>query len=296
MDYSIAFFDDSGDLHPGSGQNFCSFGMVVVSIANMKEINDKWLDMVASHLQVSKDVIAINGIEAKSSDLYELRRRLDKGKPLTSTQSAIYKWGLKTSGKVDALIEDIWDFLANPPKDMRYIASVANKSATWGKFKMQEYQRFQQIYKTYPKRIPKELGRSLVHFIGEKSFEWLLQRLNFLGNPSEMNFTGVLLIGDESSISTLMYNSQASAQAGLSKFTTLPKIMNNVWFGSSLHNPCLQIADWVAYAVRTWAEKRQASNMRLKSILPSFRGYPNTILGRGIVTIPNQHSFPKLPK
>jgi len=140
----------------------------------------------------------------------------------------------------------------------------------------------------------KGIGMELSLFIGEKAFEWLLQRLNYLGNPGEKNYSDAFLIGDENAVTTSMYKSQALAQAGFSNYTSLPKIANNVWFDSSAHNPCLQLADWVAFAVRTWAEKSGDTNMRLQELLPNFRGYPNNVMGRGIVPIPSEDAFPKL--
>jgi hypothetical protein len=92
-----------------------------------------------------------------------------------------------------------------------------------------------------------------------------------------------------------MYKSQADAQAGLCQFTDLPKVVNNIWFGASSHNPCIQMADWIAYSVRTWAEKRQGANMHLRNLMPYFRGFPDKVLGWGIVPIPDVDCFPKLP-
>ncbi len=58
----------------------------------------------------------------------------------------------------------------------------------------------------------------------------------------------------------------------------------------------MQIADWVAFAIRTWAEAKESSS-RIKQLLPNFRGYPDPdkLLGRGIVLCPNKECVPNLP-
>ena len=97
----------------------------------------------------------------------------------------------------------------------------------------------------------------------------------------------------EQKVDKLILETQAGIQAGLGKFSDLPAIVNKSWFGSSLHDPCLQIADWVAYAVRIWAER---CSPKIKLLMPHFRGYPDldNIIGKGIVLCPKKECFPKL--
>jgi hypothetical protein len=185
------------------------------------------------------------------------------------------------------LIESIWQFLASQNK-VAYLGSIANKSATWLEFQADDYNDF--IGQTNKDR---NLRRKLRFFLCDRLFDWLLQRLEFLGNQSEWNYSDAFIIGD-SAVNNFMYKSQADIQAGICQFTNLPSIVNNVWFGTSLHNPCLQIADWISFSIRTWAEKRQSANLHLKMLLPHFRGFPH-VLGWGIVPIPRAESFPRLP-
>jgi len=291
-----AFFDDSGELDPGSGHNFVCLGMIVLSINSVREVSTNWNNLIASHLRLSPKTLAINGIEAKSSELYALSKRLKSGQAPKGLQIPLYNWGLKTPNKVDELIESIWGFLSMPEFQRIYLASISNKYATLRKYKSEEYDKFLEKQKTGTKESIKNLRRELSLFISGGLFQFLLQRLNYLGNSTEWDFSDAFLIGDEGAVNNFMYESQAAAQAGLSKYTDLPKIANNIWFGSSSHNPCIQMADWIACAVRTWAEKKQGANMRLKGLLPYFRGFPNDVLGWGIIPIPSPDSFPKIPK
>lgn len=296
MESVAAFFDDSGELDPGSGRNIVSLGMLVISVKNIRELSSHWFDMISHHLRIKACNLSVCGIEAKSSELYELKRRLEKGQSPKGLQVPLYNWGLNTPERVEALIDSIWEFLSKPCVPTIYLASVANKSATFQKYQASNYQTFLELKSITNKKAIGNLRRELILYLGERLFEWLLQRLNYLGNPSEWDFPDAFIVGDESAVTTSMYKSQAIAQAGFSNFTRLPKIANNVWFGSSTNNPCLQIADWIAYAIRTWGEMRQGANMRLKEILPYFRGYPDKIFGRGIIPIPSARELPKLPK
>ena len=128
-----------------------------------------------------------------------------------------------------------------------------------------------------------------------KAFDWLLQRLDYLGKDVDYKFSHAIVIGDETALQRTLYRSQGDTQAGLKGYTDLPRVVNNVCFGSSLYNPCLQIADWVALAVRGWAESRPTGSQRLGQLLRSFRGYPDNVLGRGIVPIPDRSICPPIP-
>ena len=55
------------------------------------------------------------------------------------------------------------------------------------------------------------------------------------------------------------------------------------------------MADWIAYAVRSWSEHRREGFARLGQVLPMFRGYPDSVDGYGIVVVPEENRFPMLP-
>jgi hypothetical protein len=125
-------------------------------------------------------------------------------------------------------------------------------------------------------------------------YEYLLQRLQYLSKDADFEFSDSFIVGDQTTQSNTILKKQAYVQAGLGKFSDLPVIVNKSWFGSSVHDPCLQIADWVAYTVRNWAENNRTSQM--EQIMPNFRGYPDIdkVLGKGIVCCPDKDCFPKL--
>jgi len=104
-----------------------------------------------------------------------------------------------------------------------------------------------------------------------------------------------LVVGDDTYLRNDYYASQLHMQAGLEPYTNASSVLNNVVFGSSLHNPLRQMADWVGYALRAWAEGRPNASSQIAGLLPHFRGYPDEMLGRGIVAIPSKSSFPVLP-
>jgi hypothetical protein len=79
MDSVAAFFDDSGGLDPGDGHNFVSLGMVVLPTNLVRKVSASWNSLIADHLMINAESLAVNGIEAKSSDLYDLRKRLKNG-------------------------------------------------------------------------------------------------------------------------------------------------------------------------------------------------------------------------
>lgn len=78
-------------------------------------------------------------------------------------------------------------------------------------------------------------------------------------------------------------------------FTKAENIINNVVFGSSLHNPGLQISDWIAFAIRNWATNQNPHIIsKFNEIKHKFRDGENGAFGRGIVLIPNKTDFPTI--
>jgi len=291
MEPVVAFFDDSGDLQPG-GTKIFSLGLVVLRLSELKRCSQAWLSVVSEHLCTQPEWLAIRGLEAKSSALHDLRDRLAKGQPPQSKlQKRLVEEGLDTVSELDSLIDALWDFLADPGIEIKYLASLAVKNEVWEQFRSLEFQLW-RLRNGKDTNLTSELAR----FLGEKTFEWLLQRVEYLGDDPDFAFSEALVVGDETSTAKMMYRSQAEAQAGFRQFTDLPKLLNNVWFGSSLHNPCLQMADWIAFACRRWAQGDNIGAVRLKQIMKYFRGYPFEILGRGIVVNPSRTSaLPPLP-
>jgi hypothetical protein len=285
-----AFYDDSGVFSPGQS-NFVSIGMVVIPLRYIRENNDAWWEMLINHFPSIKISTSLEqlGIEVKSSDLqYMLKHISNKASINKPSQTIMIAYGMDTEDKLKKIIESIYDYISNPIVPMKYLAVCANKSEVWQKF--------------YPEKINKweldqnrkQLGNELSIFLLKRMYEYLLQRLQYLSKDTDFEFSDSFIIGDEISNSKTILNIQSDVQAGLGKFSDLPAVVNRSWFGSSLHDPCLQIADWVTFAVRTWAEKDINSPLRM--FLPKFRGYPDfdNILGKGIVCCPDKKSFPDL--
>jgi hypothetical protein len=292
MSIVTAFMDDSGGTDPNSG-NVLALGLIVIDSQDLRQCSEAWSDTVARHLTAPKRHLSLSGLEAKSSDLYAMLTRLQMGKPLSATQNLLFQNGLNTSERVEDLINDLWRLLANHPARMRYLGSVTFKHSVWQKYRKSEY----ADWKAAPDKVSKGTKKALSQFVGEKTFEYLLQRLQYLGDDREFPFTDAVLVGDQSAIDKLMYTSQAEAQAGLGHFTMLPKLLNNVWFGSSLHNPSLQMADWVAFACRLWAERKTPRGVSpLGYIVHRFRGYPNRVKGVGIAVNPAKANVPAMPQ
>ena len=61
----------------------------------------------------------------------------------------------------------------------------------------------------------------------------------------------------------------------------MPRLVNNVWFGSSRSSPQLQMADWIAYAVRTWAESKRVGYDRLRRVLVGSEIIPTVLAAAG---------------
>jgi hypothetical protein len=290
-----AFYDDSGGFAPGGG-NFACLGMVVVPASRIRECGEAWWEMLGGHFQFAGS-LQTNGIEAKSSELYSMAKLLDGKRQLNLTQQNMFDHGLDTASKVNNLIEAIWDFIAKPQIMVRYLAVVANKERAWEEFRNAQFGSW-KILNELPRNQQegiKPLRKELASFLVRHAHVFLLQRLEYLSKDQDFGFTDAFVVGDESSDTKDMLQAQAAVQAGLGKFTELPSLVNRSWFGNSLYDPCLQIADWVAFAVRTWAELKPMCSSRINQLLPHFRGYPNEVLGRGIVLCPNAEGFPNLP-
>lgn len=211
----------------------------------------------------------------------------------------MFEYGLNTEEKANELIESIFNFLSEPPVAIKYLATVANKHEVWGKFCHNSFSKWSiltQLHRRNSKMTIRNLRDELSSFLVKYTYEFLLQRLDYLSRDEDFDFSDAFIIGDETSDTSVMLKTQAEIQAGLgAHFSLLPTIVNRPWFGSSLHDPCLQMADWIAFAVRTWAEESMAYSHRIKQLLPRFRGYPEKILGSGIVLCPNKECFPNLP-
>lgn len=292
-----AFYDDSGLFSPEGG-NFACLGMCIVPAPYIRECSDAWWEMLGNHFQFSGS-LQTNGIEAKSSELSDMARSLRRKSKLNEVQQKMYNHGLDTEAKVKNLIEGILNFLANPPVSVKYLSVAVNKPMVWLEFRADQYNRWRTLkqlknteasQKTSLKRLREELASFLV----KQAYEYLLQRLEYLSKDPDFDFSDAFVVGDQSSTTKVMLETQAGIQAGLGKFSDLPAIINRSWWGSSLFDPCLQMGDWIAFAVRRWAE---GDSSQIKQLLPNFRGYPDAdrLLGRGIVLCPRKECFPKLP-
>lgn len=292
-----AFYDDSGGFNPGGG-NIACFGMCVVPAPYIRECGDAWWETLEKHFEFSGS-LQINRIEAKSSELHNMVRCLEKKSPLNPVQQKMFDHGLNTVAKANNLIEAIFGFLAKPPISVKYLAVVANKEEAWLEFRATQFNQwraFKQTGNSYKSSL-KKLSIELASFLVKHTYEFLLQRLDYLSKDADFNFSDAFVVGDQSSDTKVMLETQAGIQAGLGKFSELSTIVNRPWFGSSLNDPCLQMADWIAFTVRVWAEEKLEFSPRLKQLLPKFRGYPDPdrLLGRGIVLCPNRECLPNLP-
>lgn len=294
-----AFFDDSGVFRPEDNKPFACLGMVVIPTEDLRKCGDAWWGMLEGHFHLPSSLQSI-GIEAKSAELCDMLFKLERKSRLQNAQQKMFSFGLNTPQKVNELIEAVFSFLSKPPTAVKYLAAIVKKNDAWQEFRFDSINQWQILSKSSlrnsrsrAKKLSDELSSFLVKYI----YEFLLQRLDYLSRDGEdaFQFLDAFVVGDESADSSVMLRTQAEIQAGLGKhFSPLPTIVNRPWFGSSLHDPCLQMADWVAFAVRTWAEESKAYSHRIEQLLPSFRGYPEKILGNGIVLCPNKECFPDL--
>ena len=102
-DTVTAFFDDSGGPDPNSSRSFC-FGAVVLPASLVRECSAAWTEVIGKHFDVDGDQLGYYNCEVKSSDLYDLRRKLRRGPGLRESQKALFAHGLNSVGRVDGLI------------------------------------------------------------------------------------------------------------------------------------------------------------------------------------------------
>lgn len=294
MEEVLAFYDDSGEFNPG-GRKFACFGMNVIPANYIRKCSDAWWEMTGEHFKFSGSM-QTSGIEVKSSDLHDLPKHLQSGKPLNDVQAKMFSYGLNTTTKVNKLIEAVWGFLEKPPVPIKYLAVIANKVEVWQNFRSTQFNQWITLEQLGKNHKDKNLRCELEAFLIKHTYEYLLQRLEYLSKDPDFSFTDSFVVGDQSSSIKVILETQAGIQAGQGKFSELPAIVNRSWFGSSLHDPCLQIADWIAFAVRKWAEGKGSLCHRIEKILPNFRGYPDKdkLIGWGIVLCPNKKCFPTL--
>ena len=295
-DTVTAFFDDSGGADPNSSRSFC-FGAVVLPASLVRDCSSAWTAVIGKHFDVDGDQLGYYDCEVKSSDLYDMRRKLRRGPGLRESQKSLFAHGLNSVGRVDRLIEDIWEFMAEPSVPVKYLAACIDKDSAWRAFRHRQFARWESM-QSVPRveRIgEKPLRADLSNFILGRAFEHLLRGIDDLGGDPDFEYHDAMVIGDQSAVSRLMHESQAGIQAGRGYFADLPRLVNNVWFGSSRFSPQLQMADWIAYAVRTWAERKHEGYDRLRQVLGRFRGHPDRVSGCGIVVTPEENRFPELP-
>lgn len=289
-----AFYDESGVFTPG--QDPCvSIGMVVVASHSIRELSVTWWEMVGQHFPSIPipATLPLLGIEAKVSDLRDMAERLRKHNHLKTSQSNMFKHGLDSLDKIDSLIKGIYNFVSNPVVHIKYLAACGQKEEYWQSYFKDKIYKWKYLIQTKDtsgssKTIGKELSQSLLRIM----YEWLLQRLQFLSSDPGYEFTDSFVVGDETSNYKTLLTKQSVVQAGFGKHSDIPTVVNKSWFGSSLHEPCLQIADSIAYAVKYWAEGRGIHY--LKNILPNFRGYPDRVKSQGSACCPNKECFPSI--
>ena len=102
---------------------------------------------------------------------------------MRESQKALFEHGLDTVGRANRLIEDIWNFLADPPVPIRYLATCADKDSAWRKFSTDQFAKWQSMQDLpKPERVgQKPLRAELSNLILERAFEYLLQRIDYLG-------------------------------------------------------------------------------------------------------------------
>ena len=293
----VAFFDDSGSGKPDA-EKFFAWGTVCVPATYIRELNDSWVELVQSRLNTINPPW-IDGIEPRATDLYSLSRSIGSSKQLEPNKKRLVDAGLNTESLVDAFIQDIYRFLSAPPVPVKYVGAVTHKIKFFER--QSQYFAWQKAKKQNDVTTRNKLSELLAEKVTINSFEWMAQRANSLADDEDegkdFRYTDGFIVGDESAFSgKRIQKRQALAQAGFSQpFSNLDHLVNRCWFGSSLHDPCLQIADWIAYTLRRWAEQKEDAEARLKQIQHLFRGYPNKVFTRGISLWPAADDFPKWP-
>ena len=162
----------------------------------VRESSDAWTQLVGRHFDVDGDQLAYYGCEVKSSDLYDLRRKLRRGPGLRESQKALFAHGLNSVGRVDGLIEDIWEFLAEPSVPMKYLAACVEKDSAWRKLRRDRFARWRSM-QSVPRaeRIgEKPLRAELSNFILGRAFEHLLRGIDDLGGDLDFEYHDAMVM------------------------------------------------------------------------------------------------------
>ena len=194
-DTVTAFFDDSGGPDPNSSRSFC-FGAVVLPASLVRECSAAWTGLLGKHFDVDGDQLGHYSCEVKSSDLYDLRRKLRQGPGLRESQKSRFAHGLNSIGRVDQLIEDIWEFLAEPSFPVKYLAACIHKDSAWRTFHQRRFARWESM-QGVPKaeRIDeKPLRAELSNFILGRAFEHLLRGIDDLGGDLDFEYHDAMVM------------------------------------------------------------------------------------------------------
>lgn len=293
-----AFYDESGVFGPQTQGRHVAIGMVVIHSRHIKECNVNWWEMIGGHFPSVQPatLLPLLGIEAKLSELQDMENKLMRNGVLKNSQKCMVDNGLNSGEKIRSLIQNIYRFLEKPIVPVKYLAVCADKDEYWHKFYQEKYNRWKYLSKANGGAGDKKaIGKEMMSSLMRNMYHFLTQRLHLLSaDDDKFEFSDSFIVGDQTSSFKILLEKQSAVQAGFDKYGNLPSIVNKSWFGDSRYEPCLQIADSVAYAVLNWAEKRDSA--LLKTLLPHFRGYPEVdkIIGKGIVCCPDTDCFPSL--
>ena len=84
------------------------------------------MDLIKAHFDLVNP-LWIEGVEPKASELFSLSRSDKAQEKLSPGQKSLVDAGLNTKPLVDALIENVYQFLADPPVPLRYVGAVTHK-------------------------------------------------------------------------------------------------------------------------------------------------------------------------
>lgn len=273
----LVAFDDSGAAHPRATSEFFATAAVAVPLDEVRTLGQRWNDLVRKYVPNSP----AGPIELKSSDSYDAWRRTRGGhaaRPGTLL-------GQSTHDEIDAAIKAAWQFLASPQCSVTYLAAAFHKEAYWTRFANSDYLSWQGAQDNVT-------GNCLKLKLEQDAFYFLVERIQYL--MEEVHGLCVVL-GDESSSQPAYYSTHSIFGEGNARYTDASRVVTTVTFGSSVHSPVIQIADWIGFAVATWCRGLVHGQQALRALLPRFRGYPDNILGRGILLKPGHDAFPTLP-
>ncbi|MDA8065175.1 MAG: DUF3800 domain-containing protein [Thermaerobacter sp.] len=283
----LAFFDDSGSARPETAEGFFCLGMVVVPAGEVPTMSDGWRELIGRHARVSPR--EARTMELTSSDTYELWSRKYRGKPIDDNKPSA-RFSHLNEMELSRL-KGVWDYISGL-QDAILLGIAVHKKANWVRFRNKEWNDWNATGRgRETRKEKKDLASSLEWQIWENAFHYLLQWLQYFLDDQDGHG---ILIGDECTTYRHLYKFHESIAAGDDTYTNAENIINNVVFGSSYHNPGIQIADWVAYAINGWARGIEAVGQHLTEILPKFRDYPN-VKGRGLVLNPDNYDWPALP-